>query len=287
MSFSFFPTRPRVALNAFSVCRRLSISAALCCASLAACQAQQRDSGEAAARRAKPMDALELPAISNTDQVIAREGYTLSYAPEYGQAKWVAYVLRGQQFQKEHFGRSNQFRPDPKAKPHSADDEDYEGSGYDRGHLAPAEDMSWSAASMRESFYYTNVSPQLPAFNRGVWKRLEELVRFWATAYDSLYVVTGPVLREGLPAIGPDKISIPERYYKVILRREGAGWQGIGFVLENEASSATLRTFALPIDSVEKLTGLDFYPRLPDEEEAKIESKAVLDDWRWTRTQTR
>lgn len=263
--------------------RRAALLTVLCCAALAACHAQQSASNEAAALRTHPIDALELPAISNNDQVIARKGYTLSYAPDYGQAKWVAYVLRGKQFQKEHYGRSNQFKPDPKAKPHSADDEDYEGSGYDRGHLAPAEDMSWSAASMRESFYYSNISPQLPAFNRGVWKRLEELVRFWATTYDSLYVVTGPVLTKGLTSIGPDQIAVPKYYYKVVLQYSPAGVRGIGFVLPNESSLKTLRSFAVPIDSVEKLTGLDFYPRLPDEEEEKIESKAVLSNWRWTR----
>lgn len=72
---------------------------------------------------------MELPAFSTQNQLITRTGYTLDYAPAYGQAKWVAYVLHGRQFQKEHYARSNQFKSDPKAKPHSADDEDYEGAG--------------------------------------------------------------------------------------------------------------------------------------------------------------
>ncbi|RYY92215.1 MAG: DNA/RNA non-specific endonuclease [Chitinophagaceae bacterium] len=136
---------------------------------------------------------------------------------------------------------------------------------------------------MSASFYYSNMSPQLPAFNRGVWKRLEELVRFWAGAYDSVYVATGPVLEDGLRRIGPSGVAVPERFYKVILLYGRQGTRGIGFLLRNEASAATLRSFAVPIDEVEQLTGLDFFPQLPDDVEARIESDPRVKEWRWTR----
>jgi endonuclease G len=229
---------------------------------------------------------LQIPAIRPTDEIVQHKAYTLSYNEEDEQASWVAYVLSGQQLASAHFERTNKFLKDPLVKTGSADDEDYDGSGYDRGHLAPAEDMSWSKETMKESFYYSNMSPQVPAFNRGVWRRLEELVRYWSSAYDSIYVVTGPVLTPGLPTIGPDKVAVPEYYYKVILEYNPKGVKGIGFLLRNEESAATLKNFAVSIDSVEHLTGLDFFPRLPDDAEEKIESQLNARDWLWTRKRT-
>lgn len=229
------------------------------------------------------LNALQIPSLKPADQIIERTGYTLSFVPAHEQAAWVAYVLRGTQLASAHFDRTDQFLTDPLAKPHSADDADYEGSGYDRGHLASAEDMSWSEQTMRESFYYSNMTPQVPAFNRGVWKRLEELVRYWSSAYDSVYVVTGPVLTADLPAIGHDKVSVPRYYYKVVLEYNPKGVQGIGFLLRNEASSAPLKSFAVSIDSVEQLTGIDFFPKLPDDVEENAENRYNENDWLWTR----
>jgi endonuclease G len=230
---------------------------------------------------------LQIPATKPGEELIQHTAYTLSFNPDHEQANWVAYVLRGAQFQTAHFTRTNQFMTDPEAKPHSADDEDYEGSGYDRGHLASAEDMSWSAATMKESFYYSNMSPQVPAFNRGVWKRLEELVRFWATVYDSIYVVTGPVLTKGLSTIGHDRVSVPKYYYKVILEYNPKGTRGIGFILPHEASAATLTPFAVSIDSVEHFTGIDFFPKLPDNVEDKVEANPDVAGWYWSRKAAR
>lgn len=258
---------------------------ALLLAGLYTCRQQRTAAGKTPHYRQADaaLNALQIPSLKPADQLIERTGYTLSFVPAHEQAAWVAYVLRGTQLEAAHYNRTNQFMADPLAKPHSADDADYESSGYDRGHLASAEDMSWSEQTMRESFYYSNMSPQVPAFNRGVWKRLEELVRYWSSAYDSVYVVTGPVLTAGLPAIGHDRVSVPQYYYKAILEYNPKGVQGIGFVLRNEASAATLKSFAVSIDSVEHLTGIDFFPKLPDDVEEKVESRYNESDWLWTR----
>jgi endonuclease G len=90
--------------------------------------------------------------------------------------------------------RKDNFRSDPKVKTGSAALSDYKGSGYDRGHLAPAADFKWSATAMSESFYMSNMSPQVPGFNRGIWKNIESTVRNWAVENDEIYIVTGPVL---------------------------------------------------------------------------------------------
>lgn len=217
---------------------------------------------------------LQIPSVKSSNEIVQHTAYTLSYNEQKKQANWVAYILTANEVNAAHVVRTNHFLSDPLVQK-CATDADYKGSGFDRGHLANAEDMSYSRTTMAESFYYSNISPQLPAFNRGVWKRLEELVRFWATKYDSIYIVTGPVLTNGLATIGADKVFVPEYYYKVLLEYNANEKKGIGFVLKNEASAATLKSFAVSIDSVEHLTGIDFFPKLPDAVENKIEADAA------------
>jgi endonuclease G len=228
---------------------------------------------------------LQIPAIKPSDEIVQHTAYSLSYNEDHEQANWVAYVLTGAEIRSANNERTNRFLPDPLVKTKSASTGDYKGTDYDRGHLAPAEDMAWSAITMKESFYYSNITPQTPAFNRGVWRRLEELVRYWATVYDSIYIVTGPLLAGALPTIGPDQVSVPRYFYKVILQYNSKGVKGIGFILKNEASAATLKSFAVPVDSVEQATGINFFPKLPDKVENKIETDPAIDQWKWTRKQ--
>jgi endonuclease G len=141
--------------------------------------------------------------------------------------------------------------------------------------------MGWSATAMSESFYYSNMSPQLPGFNRGIWKKLEELVRDWAVEYEGLYIATGPVLKPGLPNIGPNQVSVPAYYYKVILDYTEPDLKGIGFILPNAPSGDPLQNFSVTIDSVERFTGIDFFPLLPDNHEKLLESSRCLKCWSW------
>ena len=228
---------------------------------------------------------LEIPKIKVGDQIVTHFAYTLNYVEKYEQASWVAYELTAAETIKK-YERSDQFYVDPKVTTGSATGNDYKGSGYDRGHLAPAADMGWSSKSMIESFYYSNMSPQDPGFNRGVWKRLEEQVRDWAVEYGKLYVVTGPVLKGQLPTIGPSRVAIPNYYYKVLLAPSGNSYKGIGFVLANTSSSLSLNNFAVSVDSVEQLTGIDFFHLLDDTNEQKIERTACTTCWRWSSSGT-
>jgi len=224
---------------------------------------------------------LELPAITSGDAIVKHIAYTLSYNEKHEQANWVAYELTAEETQKG-VTRSNDFRPDTAVRTGSATNADYQGSGYDRGHMAPAADMSWSMQSMEESFFYSNMSPQVPGFNRGIWKKLEERVRQWAIENKDIYVVTGPVLTDNLPTIGPDKVSVPRYYYKVILDYTLPELKGIGFILPNASSTMPLQSFAVPIDSVEKVTGIDFFPALPDKQEQAIEKTVCIPCWSWS-----
>lgn len=230
------------------------------------------------------IDSLEIPKTGPKDIIIAHTGYALLYNEAHEQANWVAYELTREETNKT-YERTDKFLVDPKVKTGSADNNDYSKSGYDRGHLAPAADMGWSAASMAESFYYSNMSPQAPTFNRGIWKNLEELVRSWAIENNSVYVVTGPVLTSGLSTIGPNKVSVPDYFYKVVLDYNDPEIKGIGFILHNAGSGEPLQNFAVTIDSVEKITGIDFFPLLPDAQETAIEKTLCKKCWTWEQKQ--
>ncbi|MDR0802526.1 DNA/RNA non-specific endonuclease [Fluviicola sp.] len=234
----------------------------------------------------KTISGLEIPATLPEEFIIRHTAYSLVYIEEHEQAKWVAYELTEEKTSNK-FERTNKFMVDPLVITGSANDKDYEKSKYDRGHLAPAADMGWSETTAAESFYYSNMSPQVPSFNRGIWKKAEELARSWAIENKQIYIVTGPVLTAGLKTIGPNQVSVPNYYYKVILDYSQPDIKGIGFIIPNAASQKELKTFAVSIDSVELLTGIDFFPLLPDSEENVIEKTLCTDCWSWGKASKR
>lgn len=231
------------------------------------------------------IDKIEIPKVNNGEEVINHTGYSLLYNEDHEQASWVAYELTKEETN-NIYGRTDKFIVDPSVKTGTATDADYSGSGYDRGHLAPAADMGWSATAAAESFYYSNMSPQEPGFNRGIWKRLEDLVRAWAVENNSIYITTGPILTTGLPSIGPDKVSVPKYFYKVILDYNDPDVKAIGFLIPNSSQSASLQSFVVSIDSIEELSGIDFYPKLPDDQENELERSITINDWSWTSTKS-
>lgn len=226
--------------------------------------------------RGYTQDNLYLPS-SNKD-VIKHSNYILSYNETYEQAEWVAYELTVAETNKT-VDRADRFRADKTVSTASATLADYKGSGYDRGHLAPAADMGFNSTAMSESFYMSNMSPQTPSFNRGVWKKLESKVRNWASEYGKIYVVTAGVLSNDLPTIGANSVSIPKYYYKIILKGKGEHRKMIAFLLKNEKSNEPLSSFVVSTNEIEKLTGIDFFPQLPDEFEEKLESTINLSNW--------
>lgn len=219
------------------------------------------------------------PTYSTTDAVIERPYYTIRYNEEHEQAMWVAYKLVADSLAKPTFERKDDFREDPRVRTGSATLSDYRGSGYDRGHLAPAADFSYDEFALSQSFYMSNMSPQDPSFNRGIWKKLEDQVRHWAKANNAIYVVTGPILNKKLKAIGKNEVSVPEYYYKIVLDMEKPEVKAIAFLMKNEKSSADLSTFVVTIDEIEKLTQLDFFPSIPDELENALEATKQPTKW--------
>ncbi len=225
---------------------------------------------------------LEIPMLREGDILVLHTGFALVYNEEHEQPDWVAYELTRDEVYGIH-DRADNFRADPSIKTGSAALADYRGSGYDRGHLIPAADLKWSIEALSDSFYMSNMSPQNPDFNRGIWSKLEAVVRNMAVDEGSVYVVTGPVLTDGpYPTIGKNEVSIPHQYYKVILDYVGPELKAIGFLLPNEGSQQPLTKFATSIDKVEMVTGLDFFPQLPDDLEATLESTFDVSLWDFT-----
>jgi endonuclease G len=221
-----------------------------------------------------------LPAIAPDDEIVKHTAYTLCYAEKYEQAKWVAYQLTSEMVNNsEGEERTNNFRSDKEVPSGSASPDDYKKSGYDRGHLCPAGDMTWSEQTMSESFFMSNMSPQAPAFNRGIWKKLEGDVREWAKQNEEIYVVTAGVLEDSLSTIGLDKVAVPRYYYKVILDYKLPEYKAIAFVLPNEGSKQSVFDFAVSIDSVEHLTGINFFSALPDSLQDYLESHVDITKW--------
>jgi endonuclease G len=176
--------------------------------------------------------------------------------------------------------RTDNFREDPLVKTKSAIPDDYKKTNFDRGHLCPAGDMAWNEVTMSESFFMSNMSPQEPKFNRGIWKKLEGEVREWAKKNEEIYIVTAGVLTNIRPeTIGENKVSIPNFYYKVILDVKKPDYKAIAFVLPNEGSKKELSEFAVSIDSVEKLTGINFFSSLPDAIENNLEAQHDVTKW--------
>lgn len=217
-----------------------------------------------------------LPVTTAEQQIVQHTYYSLGYNEAYEQALWVCYVLDSADCTGGE-ERSSRFFVDPLVKTASASDADYAKSGYDRGHLAPAGDMGFSPVAMKESFYYSNMSPQVPAFNRGIWKKLETQVREWAKTHHSLLVISGPIVGEKFKSIGKDEVAVPDYYYKIIIDPKTS--QALGFILPNEASDKPLSDFVVTVTDIERRTGINFLPELSRAIEKKIENQVNSVHW--------
>lgn len=221
-----------------------------------------------------------LPSLECAAEItLKRTGYVVSYDPGLKIPAWVAYFLAPERIQK-NTRRTNDFRPDPLIPlQFSASSADYKASGYDRGHLAPAADLAWAPEAMSESFYFTNITPQEPGFNRGVWKKLEDQVRQWAASYDTLLVVTGPVPANLKGFIGQGKVAVPGAFYKAIVAVYHHMARGVAFVIPNENSRLPVENYALSIDSLESLIFCNLFAAMPEKWQEMAESRVDWEFW--------
>jgi len=234
-----------------------------------------------------------LPALRPSETLVEHRLLKLVYSEADEQARWVAHAISPAIIDGS-VARTNDFRPDPKVSSGSAVEEDYflktlqpdssyayDGYGYDRGHLAPSADFRWSKVALSESYLYSNMSPQLPEFNRGIWAELENAIRGYVYRHPdhTLFVVTGPLL-------GPERrrsersinqLTVPDAFWKVVY--DPATQRGVGFLLPHKGSRAPLVSFLTTIDAIEALTGIDFFHQLEDGLEKRIEAEVDKQAW--------
>ena len=215
---------------------------------------------------------------STTNQIVKHDYFSLSYNEKYEQAEWVAYELKKSYVRSSNFDRPY-FIEDPKVKTGSADWRNYKKSGYDKGHLCPAGDMEFAINAYNDTFFTSNISPQLHDFNGGVWNRLEQKVRYWATKYDGVYVITAGVLQPNLKTIGQEQVLVPNYFYKILLDNSNGQYKMIAFLVPNAKSNKPLYEFVVSVDSIEKMTGIDFFPKLDDKTENSLEKNSDYKAW--------
>lgn len=222
---------------------------------------------------------MECPSISKYDNVVYHKGYTLCYNSYSHASDWVAYELTAEET-KGTWPRSNDFRRDPDVRDIQAEHSDYKGTGWHRGHLAPAGDMKWDSIAMSESFYYTNICPQTHELNQGCWQSLENKVRKWAEKYGRIYVCCGPIYTSYQNGtIGATNVMVPDYYYKALLIPIHDSFSAIAFVMENGTSDQDLTRCACTIDELERVLDRDLFCLLENSQEKYIESIINWGDW--------
>lgn len=230
-----------------------------------------------------PSNAASSVASSIDNYLMVKPQYVLSYNSKTKTANWVSWQLN-----RSWIGaadRQDNFRPDDslpdawyKVRPN-----DYTGSGYDRGHIAPSADRTRNEADNSNTFLMTNMMPQVPELNRGLWGDLEEYCRELVQQGKELYIVAGPVGRKG--SIGrKEKIAVSAKNWKVIvvLDRQGLGMQGItadtrtiAVMMPNDASvkGKGWKSFRVSVTRIERETGLNFFLNVPPQIQQVIENK--------------
>lgn len=233
-------------------------------------------------------DAVEIGWVQSPDflpeQVIEHSGYVTSYNPETLVPNWVyEEILPEEIIRNGGAKRLDEFVEDPYVDGRCSSTEDYVGSGYGRGHLAPAADFKYSDEAMAESFYMTNVAPQDKGLNAGAWNDLENQVRFWCKNYykTTMQVVSGVIVEDGAKRIGRSRVAVPSYFWKVVCRKDtrSGNYEAIGFLFPNKDTNRPYTDFAVPIDEIEELTGLDLLHILSQGDQSRIESTTTLDKW--------
>lgn len=224
-----------------------------------------------------------LPKPAAGEEVVWHPGHALVWDAERNIPKWTAHIVMSDILE-GNLARIDTFLPDPQVKDNTQLFDEYWFSGYDRGHMVPSADMRWDLDALTATYYYSNIAPQKPELNRDTWADLEDWGRRYVHyANERVFVVTGPIMAPDLPALSTpkakEKVSIPNAYFKVFGDLDGPERKGIAFIMQNGVNDGPPISYAVPIDSVEQLTGLDFFPALDDAVEEAIESRIEPKSW--------
>lgn len=237
---------------------------------------------------------LELPAMDNEDLTYVTHNfkmngntyrnYTLGWSQDHYVALWVAYPLCSM-YTNKTVNRTDAWAYDPVlGKAYSSAPFSGYGGSYARGHQLPSADRLCSYDANAQTFYGSNMTPQLNAHNEGIWQELETKVRTIANKSDTTYVVTGCIVA-GSKTTTTDsdgnRMTVPAAYFKALLRYTKAStlgqWNAAAFYLEHRSYSESIgKQHSMSIDELEKITGMDFFVNLPAkvgaDQAAKIEA---------------
>ncbi len=213
---------------------------------------------------------------ANNDELADRAYFVLCHSASRKVPTWVGYELKP-----EHLSgsarRPHHFRRDTALANEGARDADYRGSGYSRGHLAPAADFAWSDDAIRATFLLSNAAPQSQATNAGAWAKLERTVRRLATDADAVYVYSGPLFEGPSEVIGEGRVAVPSHFFKTVLVERRGVRAMYAAIVPNRASGGALEQFLTTVEEVQQRTGLDFFSALEPAEQHALESaKAPL-----------
>ena len=219
--------------------------------------------------------------------------YKLCYNIKFKIPEWVAYYVSGSDLKAKNTKRKNSFRSDPDIPVEFRSEvDDYDKSGYDRGHNAPADDFMRSEEAMTSTFLMSNMSPMLPKINRGVWKSLEFKIRKRIIACKKGWVITGNIVEQdyipvkidpgsdlvyrvsykrGCHWVGDNFVYIPKYLYKVVLFDSSGIMSCWAYLIPNTPNPGKLENYKVSVDFIEKITGYDFFYLLPDSIEDRIE----------------
>ena len=233
---------------------------------------------------------MELPALDNPDLGYYSHSFTMSgkkyrnYSFGWSQkdraALWVAYPLCNL-YTNGSAGRTNAWALDPLLGSLSSAPFGGYGGNYARGHQLPSADRQCSIEANAQTFYGTNITPQLNGHNEGVWSALEGNVRTWSMASDTLYVVTGVVVSASSPKEEDSygqSVTVPDAYFKALLKYSRSStfgqWNAAAFYLEHRTYSGGIdKSHSMSIDRLEEITGINFFANLP----AKVGEKSAAD----------
>jgi len=220
-----------------------------------------------------------LPGPIEGHQIVSYTQFTLSYNEEHEQADWVAYELNKAELQQSNGDCSSScFKEDENISTGSASLDDYSSSGFDRGHLCPSKDNDFSQIAQEESYLLSNITPQIPSLNQGVWVELEDWVREKAIESERV-VVCGPVFINNLGKMGPNDLTIPGYYFKVVLKYEDDKPKTIGFLIPQIGATGNFQDYQVPVNTIETLTGINFFPFLEDRIENSVEAQMGKRSW--------
>ena len=231
----------------------------------------------------EPVQDLSLPVSSSSksDILIEHEGFSLLYDTKTMCPRWVAWELTAAETRGKVTRQGVDFKEDESVpKQYQVASWDYNGGQYGRGHMCPAGDMKWSQQAMQDCHYMTNICPQNAELNKTWWEHLERACRGWARQDGSVQIVCGPVFSENPKHFGKKhRMAVPKGFYKVVLSLKKGREKAIGFYYTNDDAIQPMEDAVRSVDDIERMTGIDFFSSLPDEQEDKLEAMTDLRAW--------